>query len=223
MEVLHDYHGCSYIELQGVYPVSEDTLLLLKAVEDVVPKKNGKLLDMGCGVGLITLRAASEGWDVLAVDREPRAIMCLKRNLVLNGLQALTLISDLFMGIPRRYLDHFDLITFNPPYVVGSAGSVPVRDALPLSGGVGGTEVTMRFLEGAEKFLSERGFILLLGYSSWPVEDWVKGYSYPINVESIGQYDLDGERMSTFLICKDGSWIGESLYSSDYNSTKGVK
>ncbi len=221
MDVVHDYNGTKYIEPPGVYPVSDDTMILLKTVERFLPSGPGRLLDMGCGVGLITLKAVSRGWDVVAVDREPRALEVLRRNLALNGNDARLVLSDLFRGVPRAYLGYFDLITFNPPYLGGSRGPISRRDDLPLHGGVNGTEVAVEFLRRAGEFISENGSILLLGYCSWPVRKWVGHSHKPLRVNKLKNIDLEGEMMAIYHLRRDESWIGESLYSSEDNSTEG--
>ncbi|MGA1848674.1 MAG: methyltransferase [Thermoplasmatota archaeon] len=221
MDVMHDYLGTKYTELQGVYPVSEDSMMLLKTVERFLGSGPGRLLDMGCGVGLITLKSVSAGWDVVAVDREPKALEGLRRNLSLNGVNARLVLSHLFSGVPRAYLGHFDLITFNPPYLGGLRGPISRRDDLPLYGGTGGYELAVEFLEKAGDFISDNGSILLLGYGSWPVKKWVRRSHNPLKVNKLMDIDLDGEMMAIYHLRRNEGWIGESLYSSEDNSTEG--
>jgi methylase of polypeptide subunit release factors len=185
---------------------------------------SGVLLDMGCGVGLITLKAVSKGWDVVAVDREPRALDGLRKSLTLSRLNRCDtrlIISDLFRGMPRSYLGHFDLITFNPPYVKGQQGCIPRREDLPLYGGINGIEVVERFLADVFDFLSENGSLLFLGYSNWPVEEWIEESRNHLKVERIRSKEIDGENISIYHIHRNGGWIGELLYSSEDNSTVG--
>jgi len=222
MKVVHEYQGIRYVECPDVYPVSEDSIFLLRSVEDMISKTRGRLMDMGCGVGLITLIAASRGWEVIAVDREPSALQCLNYNLRLNGMVGVRkMISDLFCGVPGGYLGYFDLITFNPPYVEAHGEPVSPRDDLALSGGSKGTETTLRFLRDAFRFLSDDGKLLLLGYGSWPVEDWMSERAPSFTVRRIDTLDLDGEEITIFLMGNRNSAIGESLYCSDDNSMKG--
>lgn len=222
MKVVHEYQSIRYVEFPGVYPVSEDSILLLRSVEEIISQEKGRLMDMGCGVGLITLKAASGGWEVIAVDREPRALQCLNYNLSLNSLEgSRTMISDLFNGIPRGYLGYFDLITFNPPYVEAHGEPVSPRDDLALSGGYRGTDTTLRFLRDAFRFISDHGKLLLLGYGSWPVEDWISEKAPSYSIRRTDTLDLDGEEITIFLIGKKNSRIGESLYCSDDNSMMG--
>jgi len=75
-----------------------------------------KVLDMGCGVGTVSLAAASrtEQVTVMALDSNPRAIQCTQHNAELNGLTNITAILDC-EGASASTGD-FDLVLANPPY-----------------------------------------------------------------------------------------------------------
>src|SRR4051812_26014288 len=47
-----------------------------------------RLLDLGCGLGLLSIVAARAGADVLAVDANPDAVAFAAENLTLNGVEA---------------------------------------------------------------------------------------------------------------------------------------
>jgi predicted nicotinamide N-methyase len=47
-----------------------------------------RLLDLGCGLGLVSIVAARAGADVLAVDAHPDAVAFAAENLALNGVDA---------------------------------------------------------------------------------------------------------------------------------------
>lgn len=81
---------------------------------DVRPKM--KVLDMGCGVGTVSLAAAAraEKVRVMALDSNPRAIQCTQHNAELNGLTNITAILDC-EGASASTGD-FDLVLANPPY-----------------------------------------------------------------------------------------------------------
>lgn len=75
-----------------------------------------KVLDMGCGVGTVSLAAAfaAENVTVMALDSNPRAIQCTQRSAELNGLTNITAILDC-EGHSASTGD-FDLVLANPPY-----------------------------------------------------------------------------------------------------------
>ncbi|HLF46408.1 MAG TPA: methyltransferase [Chitinophagaceae bacterium] len=72
-----------------------------------------KLLEPGCGSGLISILAAKKGANVTASDINPVAIEFLKKNSRVNEVQLEIIQSDLFINIPEQL---FDIIAINPPY-----------------------------------------------------------------------------------------------------------
>lgn len=78
--------------------------------------KNKRLLEMGCGSGLISLVAAQKGSTVTATDLSTAAVNALELNAKKNNIKLEILHSDLFAAITAR---QFDLIALNPPYYRG--------------------------------------------------------------------------------------------------------
>ena len=74
-----------------------------------------RVCDMGCGSGALALAAAlrAEGVSVHALDVNPRAVQCLERGAVLNGLDSITVQLDAAGNCPA---ESFDLFLANPPY-----------------------------------------------------------------------------------------------------------
>lgn len=50
------------------------------------PRRPGPSLEIGCGLGLVGICAASMGWDIQISDRDPDAVAWLKSNLALNRI-----------------------------------------------------------------------------------------------------------------------------------------
>lgn len=75
-----------------------------------------KVLDMGCGVGTVSLAAAfaAENVQVMSLDSNPRAIQCTQKSAELNGAAAVSAILDC-EGQAASTGD-FDLVLANPPY-----------------------------------------------------------------------------------------------------------
>ena len=65
-----------------VYPPSDDSILLIESL-DVVPGE--KVLEVGCGSGVVSIHCAKNGCDVTAVDVNPRAVELARRNAGANG------------------------------------------------------------------------------------------------------------------------------------------
>ena len=88
------------------------TKLLLKYIKQL-PLAGQRLLEPGCGSGLISFYAAKQGAIVTATDINPVAIEFLKRNILINQVELTTIQSDLFKNIP---VQQFDIVAINPPY-----------------------------------------------------------------------------------------------------------
>ncbi|MFN0055372.1 MAG: class I SAM-dependent methyltransferase [Planctomycetales bacterium] len=82
----------------------------------VGPGPGAKVLDLGCGSGVVALAAAvrAAGVEVTAIDSHARAIECTQRGAALNGLPNVTTVLDADgqTGAPGT----FDLVACNPPY-----------------------------------------------------------------------------------------------------------
>ena len=143
---------------EEVYPPSEDTYLLEKAL----PKKleGKKVLEVGCGSGFLSIEAALRGAEVTAIDINENALDATERLAVLKGVQdKIHLIeSDLFEKVDEK----FDLIFFNPPYVPSTEIDNKINGARAWAGGKKGKEVIEKFLEKFEYYLKPKGVCLLL-------------------------------------------------------------
>ncbi len=139
-------------EGEGVYPPSEDTHLLLEAV-DARPAE--AFLEVGAGTGLVALHAART-CGVVATDVNPEAVRLCRRNARRNGVPLAVVRTDLFGGLRGQ----FDVIAFNPPYLPGEATDGWLERAW--SGGTDGNRVILRFLEEARVHLAQEGRIYLL-------------------------------------------------------------
>lgn len=86
------------------------TKLLLDHLEI---ESGSKVLDVGCGVGVIGITAAMHGADVTMTDANLLAVEAAAHNVEKLGLSANVIASDVY-----RHLDdqRFDLIVSNPPF-----------------------------------------------------------------------------------------------------------
>ena len=91
-----------------------------RALIDALEVEDGaRVLDVGCGSGVVALAAAARGGGVTvhAVDSNPRAVECTLRGAELNGFAgrvAASLTAD--ARPPAGTLGTFDLAAGNPPY-----------------------------------------------------------------------------------------------------------
>jgi release factor glutamine methyltransferase len=137
---------------EEVYGPSDDTWLLINALEVI---RDERVLEMGCGTGVVSLHMAKMGAKVTCVDINPRAVECTKWNASRNDLLVNAMESDLFQMVPGT----FDLMVFNPPYLRGT--SEHMQD-LSWAGGPTGTETLHRFLEQTEGHLADGGRLVVV-------------------------------------------------------------
>ena len=81
-----------------------------------------RLLDLGCGCGVVGVLAAAAGARVTASDLDRRACAAARDNGLSDVVHG-----DLFSPLAGR---RFDLICFNPPFFVGMGLLRPYRRAL---------------------------------------------------------------------------------------------
>jgi release factor glutamine methyltransferase len=97
-----------------VFPpfITISTKLLLEFIE-ALPLDGKKVLELGCGCGIISILAAKKGALVCSTDINQTALSALTKNAGANGVSIDIKFSDLFENL--RY-ETFDYIIINPPY-----------------------------------------------------------------------------------------------------------
>ncbi|MCG2884469.1 MAG: methyltransferase [Sulfolobaceae archaeon] len=121
-----------------VYEPSDDSALLLDIVEAV---KGEKALEVGSGSGIISVKLAKLGAEVVSVDINPWASLATKLTGRLNGVDVNVVNCDLSSCFRDQ---EFDLSVFNPPYLPFQE----IRSWIDYawSGGKSGIEVLVAFL-----------------------------------------------------------------------------
>jgi len=99
--------------------LDEGTAALIEAME---VRPGERVLDLGCGTGLVGLVAAWRGGQVTMVDADVRAIEAARRTLEANGVEGVRLllsdIASVFLKEgPRK--ERFDVVVTNPPFHQG--------------------------------------------------------------------------------------------------------
>ena len=172
-----------------VYPPSDDSILLIESL-DVVPRE--KVLEVGCGSGVVSIHCAKNGCYVTVVDVNPRAVELTRRNAETNGTDIRVLESDVYGNVDGV----FDTIVFNLPYLpVDEEGLL----AKAWSGGPDGLGPLPRLLEGAPDHLVPDGRVVVVVSSLTEpraLEEALEGYE----VRTIGEQRLFFERLSVLEI-----------------------
>jgi SAM-dependent methyltransferase len=97
-------------ELAGfVMPPHASTFLLLDNIEDT----RGRLIDVGCGSGVLSLGLRDRQDKVTGIDSNPRAIAYSRLNSLLNGKDVNFRLGDFREGYDER--GYFDQLIFNGP------------------------------------------------------------------------------------------------------------
>lgn len=88
-------------------------------IEEMQIVSGARILDIGCGAGVVSLAAACrvEGVQVHAVDSNARAVECTRRGAELNGLTNVT--TELNADGNFASAGDYDLALANPPYYSG--------------------------------------------------------------------------------------------------------
>lgn len=119
--------GLRLCALPGVFAsgrLDDATAILLGTLDSAGPLAGRKVLDFGCGCGVISAFAAQGGAAVTAVDVDALALAATRRTLALNGLEATVLASDGLSDVKGS----FDLILSNPPFHDGASVDLGVAE-----------------------------------------------------------------------------------------------
>lgn len=140
------------IDYDEVYPPAEDTFLLLRAALSEA-RPEDRVLEIGCGSGLISQELRPRVARLLATDINPHAV----RAASARGVEVIR--ADLFAGIKGS----FDLVLFNAPYLPTQPEERTGRWIdRALDGGENGRETVDRFIAGLSGHLLPGGRALLL-------------------------------------------------------------
>ena len=124
------------------------------------------IVDLCCGSGAVgaALAAALGRVELYAVDIDPAAVRCARRNVAPAGGRVYQ--GDLYGPLPARLQGHVDVLAANVPYVpTEEVGLLPpeARDHEPrvaLDGGADGLDVLRRVTAAAPGWLAPGGHLL---------------------------------------------------------------
>jgi len=125
------------------------------------------VVDLCCGSGAVgaALVAGLERVELYAVDLDPAAVRCARRNLVAAGGQVY--VGDLYEPLPATLRGRVDVLVANAPYVPTEAvGLLPPEARMheprvALDGGTDGLDVVRRVIAAARRWLAPGGYLLV--------------------------------------------------------------
>ena len=135
-----------------VYPPSEDSILFIESLDIHTGEK---VLEIGCGSGVVSIHCALNGAEVSCGDINPKAVALARRNAEANGARLDVRETDIYSAFPERY----DTVIFNLPYL-------PVEEegllAKAWSGGEDGMGPLPELLEKAPEHLLPGGRVIVV-------------------------------------------------------------
>lgn len=157
-----------------VYKPAEDSFLIIKNLNRFLDKDK-KILDLGCGSGIIGLYSYKYTKNITFADIDLNALFISKINFYINYIKRDNNINEIIKNIndikfPINFIqtnlfenidERFDIIIFNPPYLP----EIPNEDEKTkrwVSGGTYGNEIILKFLGDLKDHLNNNGFSLLL-------------------------------------------------------------
>ncbi|NJM05647.1 methyltransferase [Candidatus Gracilibacteria bacterium] len=156
-----------------------------------------RVLDLGCGSGIVGLAAAQRGATVVALDINPAAVGCTRQNTLRSDLaERITICQgDLFAPLKGS----FDLVLFNPPYLRGTARSWAERAFFD-------DGVIARFAAGLSEQLAPGGIALVLLSTIADLDGILATFrTRGLDVQAIAERQLVSERMIIYRLTNDAS------------------
>ncbi|HIK17592.1 MAG TPA: methyltransferase [Leptolyngbyaceae cyanobacterium M33_DOE_097] len=110
-----------------------------------------RLLDLGCGTGVIGLSLKPFVNELHLTDINSKAVLCARINAFINGISAKVYQSDLFNSVPTG---GFDIIIFSPPFL-----QKEIRKEVELCTNDPGGNLFLRFIQEVPYYLSPQGMV----------------------------------------------------------------
>jgi release factor glutamine methyltransferase len=158
---------------EHVYEPAEDTFLVAEKLDT----KKEVVLEIGTGCGILAILAAKNAKKVVAIDINPYAIDCARRNAKNNDVHDRIDFRQGNLFEPIKDGEKFSLIFFNSPYLPSESDEEKSWIGKAWAGGKTGREVIERFIVAAPRYLVANGRILLVQSSLSDVDKTIKVFN----------------------------------------------
>jgi len=172
-----------------VYPPSEDSILFIKSLNVA---KGERVLEIGCGSGVVSIHCAKNGCSVTCGDINPKAVELTRKNAEENGVSIDVVETDVYSEISGT----FNTILFNLPYLPVDEDGLLARS---WSGGPDGLGPLPDLMKGAPDHLYEGGRVVIVVSSLMDTQalwDLLDDYE----VTTIGETKLFFEKLAVLEI-----------------------
>jgi release factor glutamine methyltransferase len=150
----------------GVFVPRLRTELLVQQAATLA-RPGAVVVDLCCGSGAVgaALVAILDQVELYAVDIDPAAVRCARRNIAAAG--GLVYEGDLYEPLPDTLLGRVDVLVANAPYVPTEAIRLMPPEArlheprVALDGGLDGLDVQRRVIASAARWLAPGGHLLV--------------------------------------------------------------
>ncbi|MQA84646.1 MAG: putative protein N(5)-glutamine methyltransferase [Streptosporangiales bacterium] len=150
----------------GIFVPRRRTEFLVRQAVDLARPRT-VVVDLCCGSGAVgaAVAAALDRVELYAVDIDPAAVRCARRNLATVGGKAY--VGDLYGPLPATLRGRVDVLVVNAPYVPTEAVGLLPPEArvheprVALDGGADGLDVLRRVIAAAPPWLAPGGHLLV--------------------------------------------------------------
>ncbi len=157
-----EFLGLRIVVEPGVFVPRRRTELLARHAATLAAR-GSVVVDLCCGSGAVgaAVLAAVPGIELFAVDIDPAAVRCARRNLTGTVYEG-----DLYDPLPGSVRGRLDVLVANAPYVPSGAVDLMPPEArlheplVALDGGADGLDVLRRVITAAPSWLSAGGHLL---------------------------------------------------------------
>jgi len=194
------YFGKNFIIDPKVFcPIFAESASILTEQIPKIVQRDDQILDVGTGSGVQAIFSVFAGAkNVVAIDKNPQAITCARKNITLHQLVSKINIRRGDLLTPLSNGEKFDLIIADLPFV-----SNPPRNLFEEAFFDLNYQVNRRFLQQAPDYLVDRGKILITYSSLGDIPLFERMISkYNLKILSISEKKESNEKWKVYTLVK---------------------